>query len=157
MHLLLTFSTYGAWLHGDARGSHHADGRVEGSNSALRQFEASIMVDEPFSLDARARDVVIATLRQVCSHKRWGLRSAHARTEHVHTVIDSDADGGRTASQLKAWCSRRLVEANAVPAGRRIWSRGYNVAVLRGERAVAEACGYVLFRQGERMSCWSGE
>ena len=77
----ITFSCYGTWLHGDARGSQDLSHNEYGQpniepNPVRERWERDQMAHEPFSLDRARRQVVAATLVEVCRHRAWGLTAA---------------------------------------------------------------------------------
>jgi hypothetical protein len=57
---------------------------------------------------------------------------------------------------LKAWATRRLVEAGRRAQGQPVWARHGGTRVLWQAEAVEAACSYVLYEQGELVvgSVW---
>ena len=51
--------------------------------------------------------------------------------------------------ELKAWATRRVVEAAHRPRGARLWVRQGSARHLWQRTAVAHACFYVLHEQGD--------
>ncbi len=91
----ITFSCYGTWLHGDARGSvdcrHNLPGTLflppdEDFNNERRQFKAA-----PYFLDAPRRRVVVGAVREIAGRKHWALLAVRARSNHVHIVVRAPA------------------------------------------------------------------
>jgi hypothetical protein len=154
MSHLITFSTYGARVHGDARGSFMRDGGFVPKNGALESFQRAIMKADPFALDPRARSVVVATTREVCAHNAWVLTAVHARTEHVHAVVAVDVPIERAIATIKAWSTRRLRESRLVDPSRPVWAAGGNHTRLTDSDAIYAAREYVIHRQGEMMAWW---
>ena len=103
----------------------------------------------PVVLQTEERIVVMRTLVEVCGHRAWALLAAHVRTHHVHVVIAAVALPARLLGDLKAWSTRRVIEARQRPPGARLWSRGGSVRHLWTQKAVAEACFYVVQEQGD--------
>ena len=89
---LITIRTYGTWLHGDQRGSMDRHGKnIYGTEKSGLDPVYSVtmernMSSEPFLLDARPRAVVEAAIRNVCSHRGYGLSAINVRTNHAHIV-----------------------------------------------------------------------
>jgi len=100
-------------------------------------------------LGPEERVVALNAFKEVCRHRAWNLHAAHARSNHVHVVITADASAGRTMGDLKAWATRRLVEAGYRPQGARVWVRQGSMRNLWQRAAVEAACFYVLHEQGE--------
>ncbi|HEY3816503.1 MAG TPA: hypothetical protein VGL81_04995 [Polyangiaceae bacterium] len=151
---LLTFRTYGSWLHGDARGSvHHREAsygapllrpspRWEAAERARLRGPA-VLLSRP------ARDIVEQVIADVCAHRGWMLRAANARTNHVHAVVSAAREPEAILVTVKAWATRRLVEAGRVQRGTHVWSRHGSTIYLWDERSVESAAWYVLYEQGE--------
>src|ERR1700733_6911551 len=91
----ITFTTYGAWLHGRQQGSVDREHNVLGPPFLPddREREASnrnAMRQEPYTLDEPRRRVVLRTIREVAHHRKWKLWAVHIRSNHVHVVITAD-------------------------------------------------------------------
>jgi hypothetical protein len=155
---LITFHTYGTWLPGDPGGSvdahHNAPGTPYLDASQPRaDASAQHMKQAPVLLSDAERAVVARTAQEVCHHRRWLLRAVHARTNHVHAVIWAQHAPERVMNDLKAWATRRLVEAGLRPQGSRIWVRHGSTRYLWSQEAADAACAYVLDGQG---GGWAG-
>ena len=149
---LLTFSCYGNWLPGDARGFVQ---RVPGCaahpsppNPRLHRWATRRLAQSPFLLDAPARAVVSAALRDQCAHAGWMLHALHVRTNHLHMVLSGAGSPDTMMSRLKSWATRRLREAQLIDDSRRVWARHGSTVPLRTAEAVEAACRYVVERQG---------
>jgi REP element-mobilizing transposase RayT len=149
----LTFHTYATWLPGDPRGSVRRGDRYGDSYrapcEALERRALAMSRSPPVVLQAEERIVVMRTLVEVCGHRTWVLLAAHVRTNHVHVVITATAPPSRVLGDLKAWSTRRVLEASHRPPGARLWARGGSVRHLWTHKAVAEACFYVVHEQGD--------
>src|SRR5439155_21497349 len=71
----ITFSTYGAWLHGRDVGSvdkrhNEFDTPFLDADCQREQNGRSMMRETAYVLDADRRLVVLATIREVCRHRR---------------------------------------------------------------------------------------
>ena len=88
----LTYHTYGTWLHGDERRSvdrRHNIPETETLSPDPGRLAAAreLLKHEPTLLDTRRRQIVEATIREVCAHRGWHLHAVNVRTNHVHVVI----------------------------------------------------------------------
>lgn len=113
----LTWSTYGTWLPGDARGwvKYHQGPRLP---DPVREREAAArMAANARWLADRQRKIVELTISDHCSFRGWQLHAANCRTNHVHVVVSADVHPAAVRRQLKAWCSRRLNELETDPSG----------------------------------------
>ena len=152
---LITWTTYGTWLHGDTRGW------VEKGTLGIqvpdpeRERQARAAMAEPeVRLSQVQRDIVEDTVRDHCRRRGWTMHAVRARTNHVHVVISADRDPEEMRDQLKAWCSHRLSDhagltrAVAKKAGRRHWfTEGGDVQTIEDEEHLQNAIIYVLEKQ----------
>jgi REP element-mobilizing transposase RayT len=154
---LLTFTTYGTRLHGDNRGtvdrSHSRPGQpLAGRDPDRAMKEFLLMRFAPMVLDAARRAIVTATVREVCRHRDWSLLALNVRTNHIHAVVAGLASPEKMMNDLKAYSTRRLVEAHECEPGHRVWTRHGSLRQLSTPRAVEAACRYVCEGQGEDLA-----
>lgn len=150
---LITFHTYGSWLHGRAPGSvdrrHNRVGTAFAPSDAKR-YEAMRrrMGSEPFTMTRSHRDVVRSAIEGVVAHRGWKLRALHVRTNHVHVVVTAGATPERVMNDFKAWATRRLREADLVGCDAAVWGRHGSTRYLNTQNAVERAIHYVKHNQG---------
>ena len=94
MRYFLTFACYGAHLHGDDAGSvdrgHHLSGApMLEANADRVAAERRIMNQAAYELSGDGRMIVLASLREVCSHRAWKLLAAHVWSNHVHMIVEA--------------------------------------------------------------------
>ena len=155
----LTFSTYGAWLHGDDRGSADRDHNVPGepylpADEGLNRFRRTLMTDSPYLMDEADRAVVLAAVRRHCGVRHWHLLAAHVRTNHIHLVVTGDAAPERMQTEFKAYSTRALNDAHPHERGRSRWARHGSTRWLNTEAAILGANHYTLYEQGEPMAVY---
>jgi REP element-mobilizing transposase RayT len=155
---LLTYRTYGTWLHGDARGSHHRR-RARGyraplvaPSAAWQATEQRLMTRPAVLLDARARSIVETTVQQVCEHRGWMLHAVHARTNHVHAVVTAGRAPEDILGAIKAWSTRRLLEAGVFASGTPIWSHHGSTLYLWTQSSLERGVDYVVHGQGADLT-----
>jgi hypothetical protein len=102
---MLTWSTYGVWLPGDARGWVEYRHGFQLPDPILELESAARMTEDACRLDIHQRDEVHQQVGETCAHKRWPLHAVNCRTNHVHVVLSSTAPPKTIREQLKAWCS----------------------------------------------------
>jgi REP element-mobilizing transposase RayT len=148
----LTWHTYGTWLPGDHRG--WVEGRASAETPVLsgdrrkRCIAGERMAGTPVLFDPQQRAIVEATTREVCSIRNWRLLAVNCRSNHVHVVVLAlNVKPEAVMNSLKAWCSRRLNEADTEHAGRRWWVRHGSTRYLNSEQAVQQAIHYVVHEQ----------
>ena len=151
---LLTFRTYGTWLHGDDRGSvdreHNGPGMPFLAPNVRRvAFETGRMGFPPLVFDEAIRSIVDAAIVDQCCYRSWDLIERAVRTNHVHVVVGyAGVPPERVAGELKSRATRWLRERGLLAADRPVWadcagSRRY----LWRPAEVAAAVAYV--REGQ--------
>ena len=155
----ITFTTYGARLHGDASGSVDSEHRVYRTpvyppNPAREEFERGRMNQSEYILDAERRKVVLGSCRQVCEFRGWWLFVAHVRSNHVHLVVQASDHPQRVMNDLKSYSSRALTKAGFEGMERRRWARHGSTRYLWNDDELRGAIHYVLCEQGETMEVY---
>src|SRR2546425_2954979 len=88
---LITFRSYGTWLHGDTRGSidrfhnRYRSQYIE-PNQKWDRHNVQILEGEPVVLDGSQRHAVDRAIRETCTFRKWHLHALSVRTNHVHVV-----------------------------------------------------------------------
>ena len=155
-HYLITFTTYGSWLHGDEKGSADRDHNLPGTpylppNEPLERHEDDQLSGPPQSLDERQRPVVRDTLLEVCDHRGWTLLAANVRTSHVHAVVAAAAVPEKVMNDFKSYATRRLTEAGLHTRSDKLWTRHGSTRYLNDELSLMAAKRYVMEEQGEDL------
>jgi REP element-mobilizing transposase RayT len=156
---LITFTCYGARLHGDESGSVSPEHNLPGSaflspNRALFKSERKEMKQAPYQLGGRQRLEVLQTLQSVCIYRGWLLLAAHVRSSHVHLIVSADEAPEKVMNDIKAYASRALNQTGREGQGRRRWARHGSTRYLWKPEAVGAAIEYVIREQGEPMAVW---
>jgi REP element-mobilizing transposase RayT len=151
---LITFRTYGTWLHGDERGSVDRQHNVYGTprlpaNLSRKRFEEAQAKTPPIILDPIQRVMVEKAVREVCTHREYSLLAVNARSNHVHAVISAACKPEPILEALKAYCTRKLRRAGLILSTTKPWVRHGSTRYLWKERQVELAMNYVLFGQGD--------
>ncbi|MEM8784168.1 MAG: valine--tRNA ligase, partial [Planctomycetota bacterium] len=155
-HYLITFTTYGTWLHGRAQGSADDAHNLPGTpylpeNAALEAHEREQLQGDPQTLDQAQRPVVRDTLQEVCRHRGWSLLAANIRSNHVHAVVAADDTPEKTMNAFKSYATRRLTEADLHRQGDKLWTRHGSTRYLNDPESVERAKRYVLEDQGDDL------
>jgi REP element-mobilizing transposase RayT len=74
-------------------------------------------------MDRRRRETVLAAILERCSSRDWSLLAAHVRTNHVHVVVEADAQPERIMNDLKSYASRCLNLRGLDEPTRKRWAR----------------------------------
>lgn len=108
----LTWTTYGTWLPGDARGWVKKNrAGIQLPDPELENRLRKKMKEAPVVLDSVQRALVERTIQDHCTIRRWILHALNARSNHVHVVVTADREPDEVMSQFKAWCARKLSDA----------------------------------------------
>gem|GEM_PF-3575837 len=99
-------------------------------------------------IGAAARVVVGRTAAEVCAHRGWALHAAHVGVSHVHLVMSGQVPPEAMLTSIKAWTTRRLVEAGLLPRGTKPWARHGSTVYLWTGDELGRARLYVTEGQG---------
>ena len=147
MTYLLTFSTYGTHLPGDARGSHDRHTGPHAPALRLEDYALSLMREVSFELnDPIDRPLVHHAIAALCAQKGWPLEALHVRTTHVHLIVATDGPPERALQACKAFATRALKSAH--PDRERFWTRSGNIRRLPRRQALEQAIRDVRAGQG---------
>jgi len=152
---LLTFRTFGTWLHGDVRESVGRDGRNHYGKPRIQpkpEFESAMkeeMKQAPFILTKPMRRVVESAFKELCNRRGYGLGAVNVRTNHAHVVVAAQMKPERIADALKAYATKMLREALLISSNTKVWSRGRSRRYLWKLRHLDCAIDYVLYCQGD--------
>jgi REP element-mobilizing transposase RayT len=158
---LITFRTYGTWLHGDERGSvdrhHNIFGtRVAESRVVREQQQVVKLKSDPFVMNAEARSIVRDTMIEVCAFRNWVLHAQNIRTNHAHAVV-AGTSPDKILNDLKAYTTRRLREAGVWTYPHSPWSDKGSKRYLWTDDQVLMACGYVINAQGDDLPVFNAD
>jgi hypothetical protein len=92
---LITFRSYGTWLHGDPRGSVDRFHNVYGTprlppNSQREKHERRLLVRPSVKLNAKRRTAVERGISETCKIRGWLLWAFNIRSNHVHSVVSAN-------------------------------------------------------------------
>ncbi|MGD9691671.1 MAG: transposase [Phycisphaerales bacterium] len=149
---LITFHTYGTWLHGDVRGSVDRGHRAPNTpplprSDSRRAAEGVRLKSEPVVLSIVERGAADRCVREVCEHRGWTLHAVNVRTNHVHVVVSAETTPERVMNGLKSWMTRRIREVNGARAETTLWTRHGSTRHLWDSRDLNGAIEYVRDRQ----------
>jgi REP element-mobilizing transposase RayT len=148
-----TWSTYGTWLPGDARGWVEYRHGFQVPDPMLELECVARMTEDACRSALYQRERVEKQVAETCQHKRWLLHAVSCRSNHVHVVVSASAHPKTIREQLKAWCTRRLNEqqaARGVPDYEwrtKWWADRGSIRWIFFESDLAAAIDYVLNQQ----------
>jgi len=160
---LITFTTYGTWLHGDKRGSVDKRRNVYGSEFVGRDLarnrkERAALKNSPFLLTQRQRKVVLRAILEVCENRGWVAHAVHVRANHVHIVVTGSAKPEKMMTDFKAYGTRAIKKCvGSESAMERYWTQHGSTRYLWTKQALVSTISYVKYEQGRMMEFGSSE
>jgi REP element-mobilizing transposase RayT len=151
---LITFRTYGTWLHGDNRGSvdrHHnryGDPVIPPNPKWLRHNKENLK-HEPVKLSKRQRALIKRSIEKTCEIRGWRIYITNVRTNHVHSVITAASGASRILNALKSNATRELREASLWLHSGSPWADRGSKRYLWTEEHLLKAIEYVELDQGD--------
>ena len=156
----ISFTCYGARLHGDDRGSVDLRHNVYGTpvlppDQELATARRTVMKHPAYALDGDRPAIVLAGLVALADKRGWTLWAIHVRTQHLHAVLTAaGADIDRVMNDLKAAASFRLNRAYPADRARPVWARHGSTRYVWTDEQFAAVVDYVLNQQGEPMAVY---
>lgn len=139
---LITFRSYGTWLHGDERGSidrrnYNRYGTPDmPPNKKILADEKSELSSAVLLLNPAQRKIVELAIREVCEHRRYLLHALNVRTNHVHSVISAPSKPEHIMDSFKSYATRKLRGVGLLGADIKPWARHGSTAYLWTEEQV---------------------
>lgn len=154
---LITFRSYGTWLHGDERGSvdrfHNVYATPRLAPDGTRQhLSAARMKAAAVLLDTAQRNAVDMAIQETCAIKKWQLHARNVRTNHVHIVATIGLVKPELAlNSFKANATRKMREANCWQFEHSPWAIKGSKRYLWNIASMERACDYVVNGQGDTL------
>jgi REP element-mobilizing transposase RayT len=154
---LITFRSYGTWLHGDERGSvdrfhNHYSWPLLPANRHRLEHNRDTLSAEPVTFNAIQRRAIDIAIRETCRIRKWLLWAISVRTNHVHTVVSiGEAKPARALNDFKAYATRRMRLDGCWQRQRSPWSDKGSRRCLWNDRSIELAIDYVRNRQGDDL------
>lgn len=166
---LLTWTTYGTWLPGDARGfvsdvrdgpgpevRHNTPGTpYDADDARVRQRALDHMVGQPVWLTAEQAQPLADQFRETAAFRKWQLLAIAIMANHIHLVVGvpGDPDPAKLLHDFKSYGTRALKARGYEPAGARWWTESGSRRKLPDERALRAAVKYV-HQQERALYVW---
>jgi hypothetical protein len=147
--IMVTMTTYGTWLRGDARGWVD-DGRILPANPALEADNRRRMNHPPFVFPRDQWFAVGAFIgRGLIDRQGQRVWALSVQAWHVHFVV---GDSDRPIAEIVK-CAKDAVRYGLEP-GRPIWSDGYDTRFCFDERSLRARIDYVMRHQAPEAPLW---
>ncbi len=154
---LITFTTYGTWLHGDKRASVNKEHNRFGEefvpcNTGLNTKEQSFLKHPPIKLNSLHRNVVLQAVLEVCAFRGWLAHAAHVRSNHVHIVVSGREKPEKMMRDFKIYATRAIKkDGDKIPA-EKYWTRHGSTKYIWTKENLCSSIEYVKNGQGKIMA-----
>ena len=145
--VFITWTTYGTWLPGDARGWRDSRRGPQLPDPQLELEARSRMKFAEVRLRPNDRVTVEQAIRTHCHHRGWALHAVNARSNHVHCVISANEKPQTIRDQLKANCTAQLRSQPSPLIVERTWTKKGDCEVLFTDDELYNAVRYTLEAQ----------
>lgn len=155
---LLTWTTYGTWLPGDARGFvspvqdesgrqviHNVHGTpYDADMPRLRAYAQRIQKQPTVWLTSQQAEMIGHQFRETAQARHWHLHAFAIMSNHVHLVVEADEEmsAGKLLGDFKAYTTRKL-RALANSSDARFWTEKGSTRLLPNDQALENAVHYV--------------
>jgi len=151
---LITFRTYGTWLHGDKRGSvdrHHNQyhSPLIAANKNWLQHNQRRLKHEPVRLTKTQRALIKKSIEETCEIRGWRMHITNVRTNHVHSAITAACGPSRVLNAVKSNAARELRETGQWLRSDGPWADRGSKRYLWTEEHLIKAIEYVELDQGD--------
>jgi len=137
---MVTWTTYGSWLQGDARGF-VKDGNILGENKGLEQANRKMLIGDRFKLKKEQRDVARRDILLEAERIGEKILAISVCSNHIHVVIGKGGNSvDKVVSRFKSAAYYALRKSGVEG---RVWTRGYDKRFCFDENSLAERIKYV--------------
>jgi len=152
---LITFTTYGVWLHGDKRGSVNRSHNEYQSDflpekRSFEQQDCKLLKNDRVLLDEKCRNIVLNAILSQCDFRNWFANAVHVRSNHVHIVVSAREKPEKIMTILKSYSTRNLRDSGINKL--RFWTTHGSTKYLWTKEKLDAAIQYVRDRQGKIMA-----
>jgi len=148
--VFITWTTYGTWMPGDARGWRKRKEGHQLPRPLLAQWCREQMRGDAVLLQTHDRKTVEQACRKHCEHRGWHLFGVNARTNHVHVVVAADESPQKVRDQLKANSTTALRRQDQPLIVDRTWTKGGDCEILDTDDDIEAALQYVTEAQDRK-------
>ncbi|MFO1004488.1 MAG: transposase [Planctomycetaceae bacterium] len=168
----LTWTTYGSWLPGDARGyvgvaidesgravNHNQYGTPAAPpNESLRESARRSLKSTPIVLTQAQAESLFTQLQETAKIRRWLLIAVAIMQTHLHLVVGvhGDPDPDKVLGDFKAYGSRCLNQGWGQPKSETWWTTGGSTRKLADDLAVETVVPYIR-QQPNSLLIWTRE
>ena len=149
--LFITWTVYGTFLPGDARGWRHRKSGQRLARPRLETWHRERLHHDVVTLDTSMQSVADAAIREICRVRSWSVWAIAVRSNHVHAVITApEYTPVLVRDQLKAKATLELRRAFAVWNDRPVWTEKGDIEFLDSETDIEQCVVYVTEAQDRK-------
>lgn len=154
---LITFRTYGTWLHGDERGSVDRHNNRYGAplvtpSQRWLAYNKTRLKQAPVKLTKTQRPLIKESIERTCDVLGWRLYKTNVRTNHVHAIVGAACGPSRVLNALKSHATRDLREHHQWTLSNSPWADRGSKRYLWTETDLQNAIDYVELDQGDPIA-----
>lgn len=168
---LITWTCYGHWLPGDARGFvgnvrdkedrkqvvHNIPGTPYDANiPKLEAWVRANMKGPPVVLGLPDAKAMIAQYQETARIRGWDLQAASVMNNHTHIVVEVPGDLAPKSvlETFKSWATRAVKKIRPLPPNGRFWTAKGSRRKLPDDAATRAAVIYVVKKQPNPLAVW---
>jgi len=149
--LFITWTVYGTFLPGNARGWRHRSDGPQLGQPLLETWHRDRLKHDVIMLDDSMLSIVETAIYEICGVRSWTLWAVAIRINHVHVVVTApEYDPKLVRDQLKAKATRELRRAFAVWNDRPVWTEKGDIEFLDSETEIEQCVVYVSVAQDRK-------
>ncbi|UUO08397.1 hypothetical protein M4951_08785 [Blastopirellula sp. J2-11] len=147
----ITFTIYGTFLQGDARGWRSRKDGSRPPQPLLERWRRDRLNHDILLLNDAQRTAVEKEIDRLCQFRSWKRWVANPRSNHVHVVITAAGySGEKVRDQLKANCTRALRASWPAFVDRPVWSVGGDWKSINSEDDLEQVILYASESQDRK-------
>jgi REP element-mobilizing transposase RayT len=151
----ITWGTYGTRLHGDPRGTVERRHNIFGEpiidhDADWQRIEASQLRFPPRVLTTIQCRYAEGLAEMICQKGGWTLVAFAAAPDHVHVVLQADADGKAIRKWFKRWLGEALSEQWPLKKDQTWWAECGSVKWIFSQDYLERATHYVKNQRATR-------
>ncbi len=167
---LITWTCYGHWLPGDARGFvgnvrdktggqvvHNIPGTpYDAGMPRLEQWVRTQMKGRPVTLGRPEAEAMIAQYQETARIRQWAVQAASVMHNHTHIVVgvSGNRDPQSVLTMFKSWATRAVKTIRPLPSNGTFWTAKGSKRKLPDDEAVRAAVIYVVKKQPNPLATW---
>ena len=139
----ITWTTYGTWLPGDARGWRKTGKGNQLPQPRLAEWCRSRLSEAPVLLTESQRLKVEVVCREHSQIRGWVLHAVGARSNHVHLAVTADKAPKIVRDQFKANATRVIRQGSDAITNDKVWTAGGDCEVVDGDEELERVVQYI--------------